>query len=1139
MSSSSPPRKGRPRSNTEDAAAALVAVKKSSVGGTSTPSSPPPVRKSKDHCKAGCPRYRKIHCEGYCLACFKATFASDKVDAVLAKILCNEEGCPKEKAPKCDGYCIMCYRKHNPSADRCLLTGCDKIQQKKEFTGYCAGHAKFANQLHPELRQQKSIKPQGKGGSKVYAAYWPPEDTKRDGEPEWYPATISSYKVSAQPADKRHFFGPIRYYSVRYDDGDSLSNIPEHFVFSAEDYLLIQRLEEENPGKKNPSWKGVKNVTDKKSKDAWAKHVGWYEATIDGEKETFSLLADAVRTHDASVVRAKGLKTEMEELNLPEEWTGLLRREPSSVKGGKKASCELEGCAKEQQAYSDYCHQHAPLEGQLSVDVSASAAKSTKLLRPHLKNGSKVYAAYWPPEDTKRDTEPDWYPGVVTAHQLSKGIADDRYGYQRFYNIRYDDGDQLKSVPDQFVFTSEDYALQLRLEEENPGKKNPTWRGVRNVTDKRSKDLWAKHCGYYEATIDGKMHTFSLLADALRAYDASVVRGRGMSTRSSELNLPEEWGAVVGPSAQNACVLKGCGKSRQFGSTCCTLHAPLEDQLSRDVSETVAKNTKSLRPHLRTGSKVYAAYWPPEDTKRNTEPTWYPGVVSALKLSKTLADDRYGYGRFYDVKYEDGDFLKNVPDRFVFDADDYLLEMRLEEKKGKKNPSWKGVRNVTDTKSKDLWAKHCGWHEATIDGETHTFSLLADALRAYDASVVRERGVSTRASDLNVPEEWSAVWAKPAKEAKPTQKKAAKVSPPKKKAAKAPPKKKGVPAKHKASSQTTARKMGQKKITATVIKPSQDAKVGLGLGQLPGGAGVLVNSIRPDSLFRGTGLEAGLVLESVNGRRFTTLNQCVSLLRWAEGQLTLVAVKPTRPSPAVANPSPAKTTGLPAAKPASTQPAAAKPNAATQAAAASSKWTLEETVLIICLDDKYADLKAVAKYEKMAEHLSGRNKNQCKGKINQLQAEAASGKGIKAMIGLDDVKTTLAKWSKEEIDTLMKLEAQYEDDEETSKNSKLDRYLPRWKRDQCAFKTLFLRWESRVQEQAEAKKQQKRLREEAAAAKDQAKKAKLEAMVTPSAQKDDKGLDTEFVAMLHDDPHLQSGSIEDLVEDSPPGKSEQ
>ena len=66
-----------------------------------------------------------------------------------------------------------------------------------------------------------------------------------------------------------------------------------------------------------------------------------------------------------------------------------------------------------------------------------------------------------------------------------------------------------------------------------------------------------------------------------------------------------------------------------------------------------------------------------------------------------------------------------------------------------------------------------GWYVATIDGEKHTCSLLADALRAYDAAMVNSKGLGTKKTELNLPEEWEDVFKAPvaAKEMTPDGKK--------------------------------------------------------------------------------------------------------------------------------------------------------------------------------------------------------------------------------------------------------------------------------------------------------------------------------------------------------------------------------
>ena len=67
----------------------------------------------------------------------------------------------------------------------------------------------------------------------------------------------------------------------------------------------------------------------------------------------------------------------------------------------------------------------------------------------------------------------------------------------------------------------------------------------------------------------------------------------------------------------------------------------------------------------------------------------------------------YGPSRFYDVTYHDGDQAECVEDAFVFGSEDYQLEM--------KGQRWKGVSQVVDKKSSDLWVRFQFAHLSQID----------------------------------------------------------------------------------------------------------------------------------------------------------------------------------------------------------------------------------------------------------------------------------------------------------------------------------------------------------------------------------------------------------------------------------------
>lgn len=124
---------------------------------------------------------------------------------------------------------------------------------------------------------------------------------------------------------------------------------------------------------------------------------------------------------------------------------------------------------------------------------------------------------------------------------------------------------------------------------------------------------------------------------------------------------------------------------------------------------------------------------------------WFPGTI----LSYTANDckSRYGESRTYRIKFDDGD-VGDCEDYNVFHRRDYLLNKR-------KESTWKGVKTVRDENSTDVWAKLVGWYVVTsVHGKTLTFSTLLKAMRAYDESVVNQKGCETKGSELNLPEDY-------------------------------------------------------------------------------------------------------------------------------------------------------------------------------------------------------------------------------------------------------------------------------------------------------------------------------------------------------------------------------------------------
>ena len=79
------------------------------------------------------------------------------------------------------------------------------------------------------------------------------------------------------------------------------------------------------------------------------------------------------------------------------------------------------------------------------------------------------------------------------------------------------------------------------------------------------------------------------------------------------------------------------------------------------------------------------------------------------------------------------------------------------------------------------------------------------------------------------------------------------------------------------------------RVIAQVIKPSKDAKLGIGLTNFTDGT-VRISSIAKDSLFAETDLQVGMVVEAINGNsKFATSKEAISLLKEAEGLVLIQA----------------------------------------------------------------------------------------------------------------------------------------------------------------------------------------------------------------------------------------------------------
>jgi hypothetical protein len=121
-------------------------------------------------------------------------------------------------------------------------------------------------------------------GEEVYAAWWDSKHALKDGTcADWFPGKVKSYWEIETGSP----YGPSRFYTILYDDGDELDGIEDYWVFSKVDYLISMRSVGDS------SWIGVRNETDQLASegDTWPRIVGWYVATIDGKDHLYPRLS--------------------------------------------------------------------------------------------------------------------------------------------------------------------------------------------------------------------------------------------------------------------------------------------------------------------------------------------------------------------------------------------------------------------------------------------------------------------------------------------------------------------------------------------------------------------------------------------------------------------------------------------------------------------------------------------------------------------------------------------------------------------------------------------------------------------------------------------------------------------------------
>jgi hypothetical protein len=132
---------------------------------------------------------------------------------------------------------------------------------------------------------KQHLKPQFQSGDKVYSAWW--ANASRRGDTSWHPGTISSYR---EVPTTNSPYGPMRYYNIKFDDGDEFDDVEDYYVFPEVDYKILEKNDF-----KTDNCIGVENVHDDNVRGVegkWPRIVGWYvNTTCDGKKSEYARLS--------------------------------------------------------------------------------------------------------------------------------------------------------------------------------------------------------------------------------------------------------------------------------------------------------------------------------------------------------------------------------------------------------------------------------------------------------------------------------------------------------------------------------------------------------------------------------------------------------------------------------------------------------------------------------------------------------------------------------------------------------------------------------------------------------------------------------------------------------------------------------
>ena len=194
---------------------------------------------------------------------------------------------------------------------------------------------------------------------------------------------------------------------------------------------------------------------------------------------------------------------------------------------------DIEDCVDLMRYFTEECRGKGLQCLRKAEEARESLVPPPDIKEARLQCGDRVYAMY--PDDEL------YYPGRVV--RVYCGEDENNRSEDCFYQIKFDDGDEIEKIEEYYVLPEQDYKIWTErwVTDHDNYKDELKAKGIQSYVDRSGEATgWNGTRGWWETDLTGDVR-YSSIVSAMRAYDDHYVRKNGALTREQDLNMPEEW----------------------------------------------------------------------------------------------------------------------------------------------------------------------------------------------------------------------------------------------------------------------------------------------------------------------------------------------------------------------------------------------------------------------------------------------------------------------------------------------------------------------------------------------------------------------------------------------------------------------